>query len=129
MQYLFQCAVHFTYHHDRYHLPPRSFILQEKYFVKQAKQAAKNLTHYPSGTPDSLKLYSLFCQNQFLGLILLIIVSKFCLKVSVYIFITLNLTFQVLSSTSYYTVIPKPIHYVLLSISLMTRALHRNMLL
>ena len=45
----------------------RSFLSPKKYFIKQAKQAAKNLTHYPSGTPDNLKLYSLFCQNQFLG--------------------------------------------------------------
>ena len=43
------------------------FYPPKKYFIKQAKTGSQNLTHYPSGTPDNLKLYSLFCQNQFLG--------------------------------------------------------------
>lgn len=39
----------------------------QKIFCKTSKTGSQNLTHYPSGTPDNLKLYSLFCQNQFLG--------------------------------------------------------------
>lgn len=45
----------------------RSFYTPRKIFCKTSKTGSKNLTHYPSGTPDNLKLYSLFCQNQFLG--------------------------------------------------------------
>ncbi len=45
----------------------RSFYTPRKIFYKTSKTGSQNLTHYPSGTPDSLKLYSLFCQNQFLG--------------------------------------------------------------
>lgn len=45
----------------------RSFYTPRKIFCKTSETGSQNLTHYPSRTPDNLKLYSLFCQNQFLG--------------------------------------------------------------